>query len=256
MVAKQHYHVSEFADMAGVTVRTLQYYDRIGVLTPAQKTEAQHRLYERNDLLRLQQILTLKQLGFTLSEIKQMLQHPDYDLRSALYAQKQAIDHQIAQLQQVSSAMDNAMLALEETDDWDWEQVQFIIQGMTDRRYLEWIRKYFSDEQIAQITGQSHHMSLEEIQQSHDAWRQVASGIRENRHLPPDHPILQAIAKKAHDLVQAFTQGDQSIEESLVNMYGNPQEIPEAYKVFDDELFEFYRQVMTIYQANIKPNNE
>ena len=64
------YRVAEFAKLAGVTVRTLQYYDRIDLLKPSDSTEGGHRLYQRSDLLRLQQILTLKWMGFKLDQIK------------------------------------------------------------------------------------------------------------------------------------------------------------------------------------------
>jgi len=247
MNAKQYYQVREFANMAGVTVRTLQYYDRIGVLEPSDKTDANHRLYARRDLLKLQQILTLKQLGFTLKEIKQMIHHPDYDLRGALESQKQALDAQIKQLQEVSEAMEHALDVLDTTDTWDWESVQYIIQGTVDRQYLNWIRRYFSDEQIEQFARRSKDVSPETLQQSHRQWQSIAVRIRENQHLPPHHPTLQSIAKEADDLIQQFTQGDEQIIQSLNRMYSEPESIPATYKVFDDDLMPFYRQVMTVY---------
>lgn len=250
MNAKQLYQVREFANMAGVTVRTLQYYDRIGVLEPSDKTDANHRLYARNDLLKLQQILTLKQLGFTLKEIKQMIHHPEYDLRGALESQKQALDAQIQQLQEVSTAMEHAMDVLDTTESWDWDTVQFIIQGTVDRQYLNWVRQYFSDEQIKHFAHRSKHISPEELQHSHRQWQSIANRIRDNQHLPPHHPMLQAIAEEADDLVQQFTQGDEHIRQSLIKMYSEPENIPSAYKVFDDDVMPFYRQVMEIYYQN------
>lgn len=250
MGAKKLYQVREFADMAGVTVRTLQYYDRIGVLEPSVKTDAQHRLYARHDLLKLQQILTLKQLGFTLREIKQMIQHPDYDLRTALKAQKQAIDAQIEQLQQVSSAMDHAMDVLNTTDNWDWDTVQFIIQGVTDRQYLAWVKSFFTDEQLKTLAKQSQQFSPTEIADAQKEWVSIAQRINQHRDLPPDHPTLQEIAEEAHELIQQFTQDNEGIKASLTRMYNRPDKIPLAYKVFDDELMPFYRQVMNTFYKN------
>ena len=252
MRQRKLYQVREFANMAGVTVRTLQYYDRIGVLEPSDKTDAQHRLYARHDLLKLQQIMTLKQLGFTLKEIKHMIQHPDYDLRSALDAQKQAIDAQIEQLQQVSSAMENALQILDTTDNWDWDSVQFIIQGMTDKRYLDWVRKYFSDEQLATLAHQSQDIPLEEMQGAFKKWQSIAERLRQNRHQPADDPILQTLAQEAHDLIQSFTQGNPDIHSAVERMYEQPQDIPPAYKVFDEDLLPFYRQVMDVFYQNRK----
>ncbi len=64
------YHTSQFAEKASVSVRTLRYYDSVGLLCPAEYTEAGYRLYTDSDLSRLQQILALKFLGFSLEEIQ------------------------------------------------------------------------------------------------------------------------------------------------------------------------------------------
>ena len=255
MTQARQYQVREFADMAGVTVRTLQYYDRIGLMQPSDKTDANHRLYERKDLLKLQQILTLKQLGFTLKEIKSMLNHPNLDLRSALEAQKKSIDAQIDQLQSVSDAMAHAMQVLDTTEHWDWDTVQLIIQGMTDRRYLEWVRKYFSDEMLETLTKQAQLMPDEAIAQAQEKWQAIHTAVYENRHLSPYHPTLQAIAQSADELIQAFTQGNPEVESSLQRMYENPDDIPPAYRLFDGELMTFYRQIMDIYYQNKKDNS-
>ena len=64
------YKAQEFAERAGVTVRTLHHYDRLGLLAPSGRTEAGYRLYGDRDLLRLEQILALKFIGFPLPEIR------------------------------------------------------------------------------------------------------------------------------------------------------------------------------------------
>ncbi|WP_438445026.1 MerR family transcriptional regulator [Gorillibacterium sp. sgz5001074] len=65
--------VGELARLTGLTIRTLRYYDQMGLLHPSAQTEAGHRLYEEADLARLHQILTLKELGLSLEEIKALL---------------------------------------------------------------------------------------------------------------------------------------------------------------------------------------
>ncbi len=254
MTTAQHYHVKEFADMAGVTVRTLQYYDRIGLMQPSNKTESNHRLYKRRDLLKLQQILTLKQLGFTLKEIKSMLNQPNLDLRAALEAQKKSIDAQIEQLQAVSSAMEHAMDVLDTTENWDWDIVQLIIQGMTDKHYLKWVRQHFSDDLLKTLTEQSRDMPIEDITRAQEQWQQIADRVRTNQHLPPDDPTLQQIAQEADQLIQQFTKGNPQVESALQNMYDNPDDIPPAYRLFDDDLMLLYRQIMNVYYQNKKGN--
>ena len=77
------YSVKQLSELAGVTVRTLHHYDRIGLLSPAQRSESGYRYYGRAELLRLQQILFYRELGFRLQEIGDILDDPSFDLLTA-----------------------------------------------------------------------------------------------------------------------------------------------------------------------------
>ena len=79
--------IHEVSSLAGVSIRTLQYYDRIGLLHPAAYTEAGYRLYNDADLERLQQILLFRELEFPLKEIKKIMDSPDFDRGKALEQQ-------------------------------------------------------------------------------------------------------------------------------------------------------------------------
>ncbi|MBD5459959.1 MAG: MerR family transcriptional regulator [Lachnospiraceae bacterium] len=79
--------VKEVSRLAGVSIRTLQYYDKIGLLHPAEYTEAGYRLYDDTDLERLQQILLFRELEFPLKEIRRILESPDFDRNKALEQQ-------------------------------------------------------------------------------------------------------------------------------------------------------------------------
>lgn len=78
--------------MAGVSVRTLHLYDQIGLLNPAERTEAGYRLYGEKELLRLQQVLFYKELDFPLKEICNILDDPGFDLYQALESHKIALN--------------------------------------------------------------------------------------------------------------------------------------------------------------------
>ena len=82
------YKAQEFAERAGVTVRTLHHYDRLGLLSPSGRTEAGYRLYGDRDLVRLEQILALKFIGFPLREIRRLLKRDAKDLPGALRRQR------------------------------------------------------------------------------------------------------------------------------------------------------------------------
>src|SRR5438105_224203 len=85
---QQFYHIGQFASKASVSIRTLRYYDSVGLLAPSHYTEAGYRLYTSEDLVSLQQILALKFLGFSLEEIKCCLQAGPKGLPEVLAQQK------------------------------------------------------------------------------------------------------------------------------------------------------------------------
>lgn len=83
--------VREVSKLAGVSVRTLQYYDKIGLLRPSNRSDAGYRFYTESDLERLQQILLFRELEFPLKDIRKIMESPDFDKNKAL-------DQQIALL--------------------------------------------------------------------------------------------------------------------------------------------------------------
>ena len=85
------YAVKEVANMSGITIRTLHHYDKIGLLKPLYRAESRYRYYGEAELLRLQQILFYKELGFPLQEIKEVLDDPDFELIAALENHKAAL---------------------------------------------------------------------------------------------------------------------------------------------------------------------
>ena len=85
------YRAREFAELAGVTVRTLHHYDRLGLLKP-RRTEAGYRMYSARDLERLEQVVALKFLGIPLKQIKAVLERDACGLESALRMQRTVLE--------------------------------------------------------------------------------------------------------------------------------------------------------------------
>ena len=83
--------ISQVAELTGISTRTLQYYDEIGLLKPTELTKSGYRLYDDEAMQKLQQILFFKELGFKLKEIKEILQKPDFDRIKAFKRQKELL---------------------------------------------------------------------------------------------------------------------------------------------------------------------
>ena len=102
--------IKEFAEFTGVSVRTLHYYDEIGLLMPAfvDKTTG-YRFYDENSLLRMQEILFYRELDFSLKSIREILSSPNYDKNKALIEQKQLLTFKKERLDRLISAIDGAV---------------------------------------------------------------------------------------------------------------------------------------------------
>ena len=129
MKLEGYYSSGEFAKMAQVSVRTIRFYDKQNILKPSYVNPTGARFYTDSDLVKLQQILLLKYLGFSLEDIKGMT-IDDVDshfLRHSLELQKKLIADRIEQMQLVESAIDNTVLALDGNQEIDWSQMLHLI---------------------------------------------------------------------------------------------------------------------------------
>src|SRR5437763_1302332 len=113
----RNWKVGELAERTGLTVRTLHHYDAVGLLRPSDRTESVHgsghRLYTAADVARLQQILSLKHLGFGLEQIREYLAQPDYDPRRVVRLHLERVRGQAAELKRLEDRLAALSEALE-----------------------------------------------------------------------------------------------------------------------------------------------
>ncbi len=247
------YRISEFAQLGGITVRTLQYYDRIDLLKPSNTTEGGHRVYQRTDLVRLQQILTLKWMGFKLDQIKELLESPRFDLRTALMMQKAAIDSQIANLQQASTALEQALnMDLLRAGEIDQTTITTLIRAVT-APHNDWVQGVYTDEAWAGIVSRQMQYTASDFEQFTENWRVLIEQFTEISHLPPDSPPAQQLAATMHEYITLFSAGDAETESGMANAWQNHDQIRADYAEYEDsipnpDLMRFMNQALTIYR--------
>ena len=117
--------VGELARLAGVTVRTLHHYDRIGLVTPSDRTAAGYRSYDVRDLDRLQQVLVYRELGFPLEEVATLLDDPGADpaahLRRQLALLRERLEHTRAMVAAVEKEMEARAMGISLTPEERFE---------------------------------------------------------------------------------------------------------------------------------------
>lgn len=134
------YQVNELARLSGVSVRALHHYDEIGLLAPSARTRAGYRLYDDDDLLRLQQILIARELGMPLEQIKRSLDDPAFDRRAALESQRVELSRRAERTAAMLRAVDAALATLERTEERSMKQmtereIRSLFDGFDPTRY-------------------------------------------------------------------------------------------------------------------------
>lgn len=237
--ATRWYQASEFAKLTGVTVRTLHHYDRLGLLEPSGRTVAGYRLYGERDFARLQQIVTLKFIGFPLKQIKDLLEHDSSDLLTALRFQRKIIEARRHQLDLAAKAIEEAEDILASHDEPDWEAFAKIIEVISMQNDWEWAKNYYTEQQLEEL---AKRWSPELQAQAERDWatlmQDVEAAIRDGE--DPASDRAQVLAERWSQLLEAFTGSDPGIAANLRQLYADQANWPStARKPFSDEVGAF-----------------
>jgi DNA-binding transcriptional MerR regulator len=223
------YHVHEFAELAGVTVRALHHYDHIGLLKPTRRTESGYRLYTDGDLARLEQIVVLKFLGLPLSEIRDLLQD-DTALPDTLRRQQRMLAEKRRGLDRAIAAISEAARRFRPRHKPDWSLFKQIIKEIEMQKDMEWTKKYYSEEGQAKVEARKTLWSPELQERVSKQWAELFADIEASLGEDPAGQKAQALAARWKKLVEGFTGGDPEIQKGLNRMYADQGNWPEAPK--------------------------
>ena len=193
--------VSEVDKLTGVTVRTLHYYDEIGLLKPSQVTESGYRLYSDGDLELLQQILFFRELDFSLGDIREIMGNPAYDRETALRNHRQLLLQKRRHLDGLITLVENTLKG-----EFDMSFKQF------DGSEMEETKKKYAAEAKERWGNTDAYAEYEEKTRDYDdpQWKllkgegaEILAEFGRNRHLEPGSPEAQALVKKWKDYITA-----------------------------------------------------
>ena len=208
--------IGQLAKQARLTVRTLHHYDEIGLLSPAHRTAAGYRLYRSEDVERLTQILLLRRLDLSLSEIREALARPESSLQQTIGQQilhlKERIDFQT----QLVRRLEAIYQRLEKTERVSVDQLTRLMEMMN------MFEKYYTPEQLDYLEKRKEELGEEKIRQAESEWPQLIARMQEEmaKGTDPSSETVQTLARRWQELIDEFTGGDEGIVASLQNMYG------------------------------------
>ncbi len=187
------YTVKQLAKLAGVSVRTLHYYDEIGLLKPSSLGGNGYRHYEEEALLKLQQILFYREMELSLDEIKTVMGRPDFDVLTALHSHRKALQERMERLKRLIHTVDNTIDHLKGNENMN-------AKGMFEG---------FSEKEQEEYTMEAEQMyDPETVRASNRKWKAYSPVQKEN---------ILAEGKKIHiDLEAAMSKGAESAEVQAV----------------------------------------
>lgn len=224
--------VSEIAERAGVSIRTLHYYEELGLLEPG-RTASGHRRYGRAAIERLQQIRSLQQLGFSLAQIQALFAGqrvaPEKivdELLAKVAQQREALKRLETQLRRLSR-----LLRGKRSD--DAEAVDVLLQTLEAMTMVE---KHLSPEQLEQIDALH-----DDAGEAGAKWQFALDGLRAEMEAgtDPGHPKVKALVETWHEAAAAFMPaGDEAVHEAVMRLLHDEPEARREHGL-DDALFAY-----------------
>lgn len=212
------YHIGELAALTGVSVRTLRHYDQIGLLRPSGYTESGYRLYADADLLRLQQVLTLRYLGFSLREIGELLDRPELDQVEMLRRQHSVLRSRIASLQRVEQSIGRLLERRIAAGQWDWALVAEA-SANTEQALARGGQHMTPEERKRLFEELGKEVTPEEISAVQRGWADLLGEVRASYGLDAASPQAQALGDRWDALIQATFRGHTALMEGVAEGY-------------------------------------
>jgi DNA-binding transcriptional MerR regulator len=159
------YTINKLSKMAGISTRTLRYYDQIGLLKPARINTSNYRIYSRHEVDNLQQILFYKELGFDLDKIKQIINSPDFNKEKALYEHMDILQKKRMQvnslIKNIARTIDNTKGLVSMTDKEKFEGFKKKPVEDNEQKFGTEIRKKYGTLHVDKSTASAANKSLE-----------------------------------------------------------------------------------------------
>ena len=240
--------ISEVAKLSGVTVRTLHYYDEIGLLKPSDTTEAGYRVYSNKDLETLQQILFFRELDFPLNEIKEIMTNPNYNKNEALNKHKEL-------LMENRKRIDGLIALINKTIKGD----NIMSFKEFDNSKIEENKRKYSEEVKNRWGNTDAYKEYEKKTSSYDknSWTtineemiEILKEFADNRNEDPNSHIVQSLVEKWRAYITSnFYNCTKEILSGLGLMYIGDERFKENIDKYGEGTAEFMAKAIEIYCA-------
>ncbi|MGI5837851.1 MAG: MerR family transcriptional regulator [Chloroflexota bacterium] len=249
------YTVKAVADAAGVSVRALHYYDQIGLLKPASVSASGYRLYSEADLERLQEVLFFRELGFSLQEIKAIIDSPSYDRREALVTHRRILLEKQDRLARLIRSVDRTINAIQRGIPMGKDAM---FEGF-DKSKIEEYRKE-ARERWGSVVDESYRRVSHYTKEDWDAFRaeseEITTALASLMDRDPADPEVQKwIGRHYNQIKDHFYTPTAEVYRGLGDLYVEDSRFTENYDKVKPGLAKFMRSAMHVYADRMDGDN-
>ncbi len=243
-----NYTVQTLAKLAGTSVRTLHYYDEIGLLSPSRVQSNGYRVYEEAELLKLQQILFFRELDFALSDIKRILNSPYFDLATALQDHRKLIELKKKRLSKLIHTIDSTIKKINHETNMKDEELYDAFADEDMKEYAQEAKeKWGNTDAYKQSQAKVSKMTKADMQKLKDDGKKHMEALAAAMDLPIESETVQALIKKSHDGVNFFYDCSYEMFRNLGKMYEDDPRYTEYYEKFRPGLAAFVHKAIDYY---------
>jgi MerR family transcriptional regulator, thiopeptide resistance regulator len=244
------YTIKRLAEMAGVSVRTLHHYDAIGLVVPGSRSASGYRLYEEEELLRLQAVLFYRELDMSLDEIGRLLDEPGSDPIAALETQRRLLAAQAGRLARLIDTVDRTIGRLKgESMLSDEELYEGFEKGEIERIKAEARERWGDTEAYAESqrrVGKMTKADLARVRAEGEAIDTAVASALASGEDPASAPVQALMARKFEHL-RSFYEPSKELFAGLGRMYVEDERFRARYELIAPGLADYLRRAMETY---------
>jgi DNA-binding transcriptional MerR regulator len=242
------YTVIQLARLAGVSARTLRYYDQIDLLTPVSLGENGYRYYDKAALFRLQQILFFKELEFRLSDIKQILDGPDFDLVHALHAHRRALEQRVQRLNRLVGTIDHTIAQIQGETEMEPKKLFAEFSEEQQKEYdAEAKRRWGHTDAYKESRKRYGSYSAEQKKRVGEESETIYRDMVAIMPLGPSSPQAQACVARWRQHLQHFYEPSDEMLLGLAELYTDDPAFAATFQRIHPDLAGFMRQAIQAF---------
>ncbi len=250
------YTVKKLAKLSGTSIRTLHFYDEVGLLKPAYYGANGYRYYEEKQLLLLQQILFFRELGVELKKIQKVLGRSDFDQLAALHSHRRTLEKGVERTKQLIQTIDNTIkhlngkIKMKDKEIFDGFNIALVKKSKNGESYT-------SAEEIVGKSVKNPTKSVKDVQErgkafydnitakTHAIFKDLIHCIEKG--LDPATDEVQMIIKKHHSLADEIHDANKEVYKALAELYRDHPEFRKQLDPFHPKLAEYMAEAMEIF---------